>query len=143
MPFASDEDSNPMADVRTAPVRPLSPHLTVFRFILTMAVSILHRITGGALYFGAALVAIWLIAVASGPEWYALVDGIYSSWFGRLVLIGFVWSLLFHAFGGLRHFTWDLGYGFEKKTATAMAFWSTVASFVLTAVLVVIAYFVA
>jgi succinate dehydrogenase / fumarate reductase cytochrome b subunit len=132
-----------MADVRSAPSRPLSPHLTVFRFILTMAVSILHRITGGALYFGAAFVAIWLVAVASGPEWYARVDAVYSSWLGRLVLLGFVWSLIFHAFGGLRHFTWDLGYGFDKKTADRMALASTVGSFVLTALLVVVAYFVA
>ena len=129
-----------MADVRIAPARPLSPHLTVFRFILTMAVSIIHRVTGGALYFGAAFVALWLVAVASGPEWYARIDAVYSSWFGRLVLIGFVWSLFFHALGGLRHFTWDLGYGFEKKTADMMALVSTIASFVLTGLVIVLAF---
>lgn len=127
-----------MADIRSAASRPLSPHLQVFRFILTMAMSIVHRITGGALYFGAFFVAVWLIAAAMGPKAYAFVDGIYSSWLGRLVLIGFVWSLIHHAIGGVRHFIWDLGYGFEKKTADQMALWNAILSVGLT-VLVVIA----
>lgn len=127
-----------MADIRSAASRPLSPHLQVFRFILTMAMSIVHRITGGALYFGAFFVAVWLIAAALGPKAYAFVDGIYSSWLGRLVLIGFVWSLIHHAIGGVRHFIWDLGYGFEKKTADQMALWNAILSVGLT-VLVVIA----
>ena len=129
-----------MADVRTTPSRPLSPHLQVFRFILTMAMSIVHRVTGGALYFGAALVTLWLVAAASGPEWYALVDGVYSSWFGRLVLLGFVWALIHHALGGVRHFIWDLGYGFDKKTADRMALFNLVAGVLLTCVVAIAAF---
>jgi succinate dehydrogenase / fumarate reductase cytochrome b subunit len=132
-----------MADVRTTPSRPLSPHLQVFRFILTMAMSIVHRVTGGALYFGAALVTLWLVAAASGPEWYALVDGVYSSWFGRLVLLGFVWALIHHALGGVRHFIWDFGFGFDKKTADAMALMSLAGSLGLTAVVAILALLLA
>ena len=62
--------------------RPLSPHLTIFRPLITMMMSIAHRITGGALYFGMALLAWWLIAAASGPEAFATANGFFGSWFG-------------------------------------------------------------
>jgi succinate dehydrogenase / fumarate reductase cytochrome b subunit len=126
-----------MADARIAASRPLSPHLQVFRFILTMAMSIVHRITGGFLYVGTVFVAVWLVAAASGPDWFAFVDGIYQSWLGRLILIGLVWSLIHHAIGGVRHFIWDLGYGFEKKTADRMALFNLVAGVVLTGLVVI------
>lgn len=126
-----------MADARIAASRPLSPHLQVFRFILTMAMSIVHRITGGFLYVGTVFVAVWLVAAASGPEWFAFVDGIYQSWLGRLILIGLIWSLIHHAIGGVRHFIWDLGYGFEKKTADRMALFNLVAGVVLTGIVVI------
>jgi succinate dehydrogenase / fumarate reductase cytochrome b subunit len=128
-----------MADARLSASRPLSPHLMVFRFILTMAMSIVHRMTGGFLYVGTAFVAVWLVAAASGPVWFARVDGLYQTWIGRLILIGLVWSLIHHAIGGIRHFIWDLGYGFEKKTADRMALFNLVAGLVLTALVVVVA----
>lgn len=121
-----------MADARLAASRPLSPHLQVFRFILTMAMSIVHRITGGFLYVGTVFVAIWLVAAASGPAWFARVDGLYQTWIGRLILIGLVWSLIHHAIGGIRHFMWDLGYGFAPKTADRLALINLVAGVVLT-----------
>lgn len=129
-----------MADARLAASRPLSPHLQVFRFILTMAMSIVHRITGGFLYVGTVFVAVWLVAAASGPEWFARVDGLYQSWIGRLILLGLVWSLIHHAIGGIRHFAWDLGYGFEPKTADLLALINLVAGIVLTIVVVVAAF---
>lgn len=129
-----------MADARLAASRPLSPHLQVFRFILTMAMSIVHRMTGGFLYVGTVFVAIWLIAAASGPEWFARVDGLYQSWIGRLILLGLVWSLIHHAIGGVRHFIWDLGYGFDKKTADRMALFNLVAGVVLTGVVAIAAF---
>jgi succinate dehydrogenase / fumarate reductase, cytochrome b subunit len=129
-----------MADARLAASRPLSPHLQVFRFILTMAMSIVHRMTGGFLYVGTVFVAVWLIAAASGPEWFARVDGVYQSWIGRLILLGLVWSLIHHAIGGVRHFIWDLGYGFDKKTADRMALFNLVAGVVLTGVVVIAGY---
>ena len=129
-----------MADARLAASRPLSPHLQVFRFILTMAMSIVHRITGGFLYVGTVFIAVWLVAAASGPEWFARVDGVYQSWIGRLILLGLVWSLIHHAIGGVRHFIWDLGYGFDPKTADRLALFNLVAGLLLTAVVAVAAF---
>lgn len=129
-----------MADARLAASRPLSPHLQVFRFILTMAMSIVHRITGGFLYVGTVFVAVWLVAAASGPEWFALIDGIYQSWIGRLILLGLVWSLIHHAIGGIRHFIWDLGYGFDPKTADRLALLNLVAGVVLTGIVAIAAF---
>jgi succinate dehydrogenase / fumarate reductase cytochrome b subunit len=118
--------------------RPLSPHLQVFRPIVTMVMSILHRITGSALYFGTLLVAWWLIAAASGPSSFALVDGFFGSIFGRLILFGYTWALIHHMLGGLRHFVWDTGAGFELSTANRMA-WATIAGSVVLTILVWIA----
>jgi len=112
--------------------RPLSPHLQVYRFIPTMAMSIVHRITGGALYFGTILVAAWLIAAASGEERFNQVNWLFGSIIGQIVLFGYTWALIHHLLGGLRHIMWDLGYGFEKEFSTKLAKGSLVASIVLT-----------
>ncbi len=112
--------------------RPLSPHLQVYRFIPTMAMSIVHRITGGALYFGTLLVAAWLIAAASGEEHFNQVSWLFGSIIGQIVLFGYTWALLHHLLGGLRHIMWDLGYGFEKEFSTMLAKANLVASIVLT-----------
>ena len=101
--------------------RPLSPHLQIYKPIPTMVASIVHRITGGALYFGTLLVAWWLIALASGPAYYDWVNWAMGTIIGRLILIGYTWALVHHMLGGLRHFTWDLGYGFEKHFTTKLA----------------------
>ncbi|TDH37731.1 succinate dehydrogenase, cytochrome b556 subunit [Pseudohoeflea suaedae] len=115
--------------------RPLSPHLQVYKFIPTMAMSIIHRITGGAMYFGTILVAWWLIAAASGKEYFDWVNGIYGSWFGLIVLFAYTWVLIHHMLGGLRHFMWDLGYGFDKHFTTKLAKALPVASVLLTVVI--------
>ena len=86
--------------------RPLSPHLQVYKLIPTMVMSIVHRITGGALYFGTILVAWWLIAAASGPSYFEFVNGIFGSWIGRLILLGYTWALVHHLLGGLRDGLW-------------------------------------
>ena len=122
--------------------RPLSPHLQVFRPLITMVMSILHRITGAALYFGTLLVAWWLIAAASGPEYFALVDGFFGSFFGRLILFGYTWALIHHMLGGLRHFVWDMGAGFELSTSNMMARATIIGSIALTILLWVIGYMV-
>lgn len=131
-----------MANADTRAKRPLSPHLQVYKLILTMLMSILHRITGGALYFGTVLVAFWLIAAASGPEWFAFVNEIYGSFLGRLVLFGFTWALVHHMLGGLRHFVWDMGHGFELETANWMAKATIIGSVSITVVLWIIGYIV-
>ncbi len=79
-----------------------------------MTMSILHRITGGALYFGTLLVAWWLIAAATRKDYFDFVNWVYGSWLGRLVLFGYTWALMHHMLGGIRHLIWDTGAGLEK-----------------------------
>lgn len=103
-------------NARGAPVRhprPLSPHLQIYRPMLTMMMSIAHRITGGALYVGTLLLAWFLIAAASGPRAYDVAARFLGSWFGLLILFGFSWALFHHLLGGIRHFLWDAGYGMD------------------------------
>lgn len=92
--------------------RPLSPHLQIYRPMLSMMMSIVHRITGAALYAGAALVAIWLVAAASGPSAFAVAQAVYGSIIGQLILFLYTWALIHHALGGVRHLIWDTGRGF-------------------------------
>lgn len=106
---------------QSKPVRPLSPHIQIYRWTLTMMLSILHRATGLALYAGTALLAWWLLATASGPEAYAQVQAVSSAWYGRLVLFGYTWALFHHMFGGIRHFIWDTGRGFDLKHVEILA----------------------
>ncbi|MCR5856964.1 succinate dehydrogenase, cytochrome b556 subunit [Mesorhizobium sp. J428] len=112
--------------------RPLSPHLQVYKFIPTMAMSIFHRITGGALYVGTLVMAWWITAAAGSEDYYGFVSGIVGSWFGQLVLFGFSWALMFHLLGGVRHLIWDTGAYMEKHTATKLAIATAIGSVVLT-----------
>lgn len=120
--------------------RPLSPHLQVYKLTPTMTMSIVHRITGGALYFGTLLIMAWLIAAATSENAYNVVNGIYTSWFGRLVLFGYTWALLHHMAGGIRHLVWDTGAGLEKHKATKAAWVTLTASVVLTVLVWVAGY---
>jgi succinate dehydrogenase / fumarate reductase cytochrome b subunit len=120
--------------------RPLSPHLQIYKPILTMVMSILHRITGAALYFGTILLAWWLIAAAAGPAYFDFVNGIYGSFLGRLVLFGFTWALVHHMLGGLRHFIWDMGAGFGKDAREWLAKATIIGSVSLTLILWIIGY---
>jgi succinate dehydrogenase / fumarate reductase cytochrome b subunit len=122
--------------------RPLSPHLQIYKPIPTMVASIVHRVTGAALYFGTLLVAWWLIALASGPAYYDWVNWAMGTIIGRLILIGYTWALVHHMLGGLRHFMWDLGHGFEKNFNTKLAKATFAASICLTALIWVIALIV-
>src|SRR5579872_6039804 len=110
-----------MAELKAPIERPLSPHLQIYRPTLTMMMSIVHRITGAALYLGTLLLAWWLIAAASGPNGYATIQWFMATSIGRLVLFGYTWALLHHMFGGIRHFIWDLGYGFGANEREWMA----------------------
>lgn len=126
-----------MSDTKpaTRAARPLSPHLQVYHFAWTMTMSIIHRVTGAGLYFGTALLAVWLIAAASGKDAYEATMWLYGSWFGQLVLVGFTWALMHHMLGGVRHLVWDMGYNFEPKAAERMAILSLVGSLGLTALI--------
>lgn len=97
--------------------RPLSPHIQIYRWPLTMALSIVHRATGVGLALGLILVTWWLLALASGPEAFATVQAVMSSWFGILVLFLWTLALYFHLGNGVRHLIWDVGYGFDVDVA--------------------------
>lgn len=122
-----------MAD-GTRAARPLSPHLQIWRWTVTMAASITHRATGLALCAGAALLSAWLVAAALGPQAYAPVAALVSSPPGLVVLAGFCWSLMFHALNGLRHLYWDTGRGFALKHATMTAWLVYALSIILTVI---------
>lgn len=115
--------------------RPISPHLTIYKPIPTMVMSIVHRITGGALYFGTVLVAWWLIAAAAGPAYFDFTNAIFGSIIGRLILFVYTWALIHHMLGGMRHLIWDTGRGLEKEVTTRMAKATLVASIAITIVL--------
>ena len=97
--------------------RPLSPFVTIYRWPITMATSIIHRMTGVALAGGTLFLAWWLIAAASGPETYQFFCGAAVSPLGQIVMFGFVWSLAYHLVNGIRHLAWDFGYGYEVSMA--------------------------
>lgn len=107
--------------------RPLSPHLQVYRPQLTSVLSIMHRGTGVALSLGTVLLVWWLMAAASGPSAFALVQGFVGSWIGLLLLFGWSFALFYHLANGIRHLFWDAGYGFDMKTVYASG-WVVVAA---------------
>jgi succinate dehydrogenase / fumarate reductase cytochrome b subunit len=120
--------------------RPLSPHIQIYHWHLTMVMSIVHRITGGALYFGTLLLAWWLVALAAGPGPFAFANWVLGSWLGLLVLFGYSWALIHHMLGGLRHFIWDFGYGLGKPARDQLALANLIGSIVLTVLLWVVTY---
>ena len=122
-----------MSELKSA--RPLSPHLSVYRFRPTMAMSILHRITGGALYVGTILVVWWLVAAASSPDAFSYASWFFGSILGRLILFGYSWALIQHAAGGVRHFIWDTGSYMGKEQSTTLALATLAVSLVLTVIL--------
>jgi len=115
--------------------RPLSPHLQIYSPLINMVMSILHRMTGAALYFGTILLAWWLAAVAAGPEYFSYVSGLFGTFLGKLVLFGYSWALIHHALGGIRHFIWDSGRGYDLPTIDLLSWGSIALSALLTVVL--------
>ena len=122
--------------------RQLSPHLQIYRFAMTMAMSIVHRITGVGLYLGTALLAWWLMAAASGPAYFDFVNAIFGSWIGRLVLFLFSWSLIHHMLGGFRHFIWDTGRGLEAPTRDLFARATLIGAILITVLVWIVGYWV-
>ena len=104
-----------------APERPLSPHLQVWRWHITMASSIFHRATGVALYAGALIAAGWAVSLARGPLAYNAYLSLLGNPLGKLVMFGLTVSSVFHLANGVRHMVWDAGKGFDLKVADATA----------------------
>ncbi len=131
-----------MSDANPPVERPLSPHLQIFRPIITMTMSILHRITGAGLYLGSLLLAWWLMAAALGPNAFATAQSFMASAIGRLILLGFTWALMHHMLGGIRHLIWDTGRAFERAEREWLARASLYGAIVLTLALWGLAYLV-
>jgi succinate dehydrogenase / fumarate reductase cytochrome b subunit len=115
--------------------RPMSPHLQVWRWHVTMATSILHRGTGMALYAGLLVLAGWVVALASGPDAYGVYMGLLASPLGLLVLFGLTVAFLYHLANGVRHLFWDTGKGLEPKTAD-MTGWAAIVFGLVAAILI-------
>ncbi len=113
-------------------IRPLSPHLQIYRPQLTAITSILTRITGNALILGTILVVWWLLAASISPQYFAVADGVLRSWFGKVVLTGSLWAVCYHYLAGLRHLYFDAGRGLEIKTAERLGWGVIIGSVVLT-----------
>jgi succinate dehydrogenase / fumarate reductase, cytochrome b subunit len=111
--------------------RPMSPHMQVWKWHMTMASSILHRATGVANYVGAFLVVAWLFATAAGPDLYEPFAALVGSIWGQLVLFGFTLSVSYHLLNGVRHLFMDAGKGFNPKFASFTAGLALVLSIVL------------
>lgn len=128
-----------MADTK-APARPLSPHLQIYRPMLTMMMSIVHRITGGGLYFGMLLVAWWLLATAAGPNAYSKFQWFMDTLIGRLMLFAFTWTLIHHMLGGVRHLIWDTGRGLGPVEREWLTLAGLIGSIGLTILIWVVGY---
>ena len=113
---------------------PLSPHLQIYRWHISSLLSITHRISGVINLLALILIFFWLLFLSFGENNYELFISIINSFFGKFILIGFTWSMSFHLLSGLRHLAWDLGYGYEIKTANISGIIVIIFSFILTVV---------
>ncbi len=125
-----------MADVNRGN-RPLSPHLQIYRPQLTSMTSIFTRITGNALIVGTLLIVWWLLAAATGPDYFETANAVLTSWFGDLVMFGSLWALWYHTLAGLRHLYWDTGRGLDVPTAEKLG-WGVIGGSVVLTILTII-----
>jgi succinate dehydrogenase / fumarate reductase, cytochrome b subunit len=129
-------DTHPLQG-RPRAERPLSPHLQIYRPMLTMMMSIAHRITGIGLYFGTLLLAWWIVS-AQGLNGYTRFQAFAGSWIGRLILFGYTWALIHHMLGGIRHLIWDTGRGLGPNEREWLAAANLVGSIAITVLLWII-----
>lgn len=129
-----------MADAkRAAPnQRPLSPHLQIYRPQLTAITSILTRITGNGLIVGVMLAVWWLLAAATSDAYFAVANGVATSWFGDLVFTGSLWAVWYHFLAGIRHFIFDAGRGMDIPTAEKLGWACVIGSVVLTVITILL-----
>ena len=111
---------------------PLSPHLQIYRWHISSLLSITHRISGIINLLALILIFFWLLVLSFGESNYELFLLIINSFFGKFILIGFTWSMSFHLLSGIRHLAWDMGYGFEIKTANISGIIVVISSLFLT-----------
>ncbi len=113
---------------------PLSPHLQIYRWHISSLLSITHRIAGVVNLISLILIFFWLVVLSFSENNYELFLILINSFFGKFILIGFTWSMIFHMLSGIRHLFWDLGYGFEIKTANISGIIVIISSLVLTVI---------
>ena len=111
---------------------PLSPHLQIYRWHISSLLSITHRISGVINLIALILIFFWVLILSFGESNYELFLLTINSFFGKFILIGFTWSMSFHFLSGIRHLAWDLGYGFEIKTANISGIIVVISSLALT-----------
>lgn len=122
-----------MTDSTTTSERPLSPHISIYRWPVTMAMSIAHRVSGAALYVGTIFLAAWLAGVACGKETFEMINTVCDSFLGRTVLFLYTLALVHHLVGGVRHLFWDVNPALlEKHCATRVARATIFISIILT-----------
>jgi succinate dehydrogenase / fumarate reductase cytochrome b subunit len=112
--------------------RPLSPNIQIYRPQLTSVLSIVNRVTGALLSVCGIVLVVWLVAAATGPHVYALVQGTIPSWIGQIALFGVTFAFFLHLCGGIRHLVWDTVHGFELRSIYASGWAIVAASVVLT-----------
>jgi succinate dehydrogenase / fumarate reductase cytochrome b subunit len=122
-------DRKPNMPART---RPLSPHLSIYRWQIGNSLSILHRLTGVALAVGLLALTWWLISVAAGDESYRMVHLFYTTPIGLLLLSGWTFAFFYHLLNGVRHLFWDIGWGFERRERHLSGWLVVLVSLVLT-----------
>jgi len=129
-----------MADAkRAAPTqRPLSPHLQIYRPQLTAITSILTRITGNGVIVGVMLAVWWLLAAATSDTYFAVANGVATSWFGDMVFTGSLWAIWYHLFAGIRHFIFDAGRGMDIPTAEKLGWACIIGSVVMTVITILL-----
>ena len=120
--------------------RPLSPHLEIYRPTLTMAMSIVHRISGVGLYIGVLLLAWFLIALSSDATTFSIFSRFIHSFIGQLLLLGFTWALFHHMLGGVRHALWDAGIGLDHPLRERLAQATLIGGIALTIITWIIGY---
>jgi succinate dehydrogenase / fumarate reductase cytochrome b subunit len=113
---------------------PLSPHLQIYRWHISSLLSITHRISGVINLLALILIFFWLLLLSLGESYYELFLLIINSFFGKFILIGFAWTMSFQILSGIRHLAWDLGYGFEIKTANISGIIVIISSLILTVI---------
>ncbi|GAB5468816.1 MAG: succinate dehydrogenase, cytochrome b556 subunit [Rhodospirillales bacterium] len=121
-----------MTDQTERPVSPLSPHIQIYRWQWTMAMSIAHRATGLALVVGTLVLVWWLVAAAAGPEAFETAQGFIGSIFGQILLFGWTFAFFYHLANGIRHLLWDSGRMLELGPAYQSGIWVMVAAVLLT-----------
>ena len=115
--------------------RPMSPHLQIYRPTISMVMSVMHRLTGLALYLGVGFLFFWFTSILLGQNFYLFFTKIMQSFIIQIVFFLFTWAFFHHMFGGIRHFIWDLGFGFDLKSVDILSSLTLILSFFSTILL--------